>query len=87
MSSRTSRRISSNFERTSGLIFFFAIVVLHESVKLSFDPKQDEDDPGQIIGVERWKTRSQQFIVCLRDSRRNWPLQSRLRDAAEPAPA
>ncbi len=35
MSSRTTRRISTNFERTFGLIFFFATVVLHELIKLT----------------------------------------------------
>lgn len=52
MSSRTSRRTSSSFARTSGLIFFFAIVLLEQPVQLSFDSKEDEQDLRDVVRLE-----------------------------------
>ena len=52
MSSRTSRRTSSSFARTSGLIFFFAIVLLEQLVQLSFDSEEDEQDLRDVVRLE-----------------------------------
>ena len=53
MSSRTSRRTSSSLARTSGVIFFFAIVLLEQLVQLSFDPQKDEQDLRHVVRLER----------------------------------
>ena len=55
MSSRTSRRTSSSFARTSGLIFFFAIVLLEQLVQLSFDSARQSliVHPVIVMGARR----------------------------------